>query len=364
MKAWVLSDIGQIECMDVPKPEPAPGEALIRMLAAGICGSDVPRVYKTGAHMMPLIPGHEFSGVVELVDGESSFSPGDRVGIFPLIPCCKCESCQKGFYEMCRNYDYVGSRRDGAFAEYVTVPLKNLIKLPDEVSFEEAAMLEPMAVAVHAMRRGLGILAGIGSESQINTDVSVCVCGLGTIGMLLIDFLFEAGFRNIYAIGRRQTQRDRFAATAGRYLSDKDHSEWVDEHYVQSPSACDLFFECVGTNECINLAVESTAPGGSIVFVGNPASDVSFPRDVYWKILRNQIRITGTWNSSFAYGRNEGLASGEDDWRYVLKRLKDRTVHPVSLITHKLPLEGLEEGLAIMRDKTEDYCKIMLIIGD
>ena len=194
MKAWILHNINDIRYEKCDTPVPVENEVLIRIKAAGICGSDIPRIYETGAHKMPLIPGHEFSGVVEEV-GEN-VNPewkGKRVGIFPLIPCRKCEPCSKGKYEMCRNYDFIGSRRDGAFAEYVAVPADNLIELPDTVNFEQAAMLEPMAVAVHAMRIGT-------EEFGFSREASIAVCGLGTIGTLLTMFLLDGGYRNLFLI--------------------------------------------------------------------------------------------------------------------------------------------------------------------
>lgn len=154
MKAWVLHGADDIRYEEIERPQPADCEVLVRVQAAGICGSDVPRIYKTGAHVHPLIPGHEFSGIVEKTG--TSTNPeweGKRVGVFPLIPCRECIPCRKRQYELCRNYSYLGSRRNGGFAEYVLVPEWNLIELPANVSFTEAAMLEPMAVAVHAMRR-------------------------------------------------------------------------------------------------------------------------------------------------------------------------------------------------------------------
>ena len=129
---------------------------LIAVKACGICGSDIPRAYRDGAHNMPLVIGHEFSGCVSAVcDGVSSEWIGKNVGVFPLIPCRKCKPCLNRQYEMCRHYDYLGSRSNGGFAEYVTVPEWNIIELPEGVSYEAAAMIEPMAVAVHAMRRTL-----------------------------------------------------------------------------------------------------------------------------------------------------------------------------------------------------------------
>ena len=156
MKAWVLHGVGDIRFEEVETPQPADGEVLVAVRAAGICGSDIPRIYQTGAHVQPLIPGHEFAGqVVGTGRDVSADWQNRRVGIFPLIPCKNCVSCQKQHYELCRSYSYLGSRRNGGFAEYVTVPAWNLIALPDAVSYEQAAMMEPMAVAVHAMRSAL-----------------------------------------------------------------------------------------------------------------------------------------------------------------------------------------------------------------
>ena len=121
------------------------------------------------------------------------------------------------------------------------------------------------------------------------------------------------------------------------------------------------FFECVGKNECINYGIESTAPVGRLVLVGNPYSDMAFPRDVYWKILRKQLSLVGIWNSSFRQVPDE---SGRlDDWHYVLDRVAENRISPKILISHRLPLSELETGLHIMRDKTEDYCKVMTLSG-
>ena len=154
MKAWVLHNIGDIRFDGVEEPTLREQEVLVKVRAAGICGSDIPRIYQTGAYSHPLIPGHEFSGEVVKVGALADTAlQGQRVGIFPLIPCRTCPPCRKMQYEMCRSYSYLGSRQDGGFAEYTAVPQENLIPIPDSVTFEDAAMLEPMAVAVHAMRR-------------------------------------------------------------------------------------------------------------------------------------------------------------------------------------------------------------------
>lgn len=147
MKAWVLHEIGDIRWEEVEQPVPGEQEVLLRVRAAGICGSDVPRIYTNGTYSYPLIPGHEFAGeVMACGEGVSEEWLGQRTGIFPLIPCRECGPCRQGYYELCRHYSYLGSRRAGGFAEYVAVPVWNLLKLPEQVAFEEAAMLDRKSV--------------------------------------------------------------------------------------------------------------------------------------------------------------------------------------------------------------------------
>ena len=373
MKAYVLYGAGQLHYEDVEKPAAGEGTVLVKVAAAGICGSDIPRIYRTGAHCHPLIPGHEFSGTVVETSKETAairkaaagritadgaelkeIVPGMRAGIFPLIPCGKCLPCRSGQFEMCRNYSYLGSRCDGGFAEYVAVPVKNLIELPPQVSFEEAAMLEPMAVAVHALRR-FDLLA-----PESDRQSPVVVYGLGTIGLLIVMFLKDAGYEQILTVGNKEFQRkcveelqipsDDFCDSTAQ-----DVLQWVSEKTGCAGGA--VIFECIGKQETIAHSVAMAAAGGKVVLVGNPASDIAFPKEVYWKILRNQLMVSGTWNSSF---------TGEpaDDWHYVLDRLKDKKITPKKLISHRFPLERLEEGMKIMRDKKEDYLKVMGIFDD
>lgn len=345
MKAFVLQDIGNIRLEAVDRPIPSEREVLLKVGAVGVCGSDIPRIYQTGAYSFPLIPGHEFAGtVVELGPGVDEEWLGTRVGVFPLIPCRECAPCKIEKYEMCRNYSYLGSRRDGGFAEYVTVPVDNLLLLPENVSFQEAAMLEPMAVAVHAMRRVMP-----------RKEDTVVVCGLGTIGLLLVMFLKEQGIENVLVIGNKVFQRDAvlsLGVTEGQYCDTKnmDARMWLMEKTVGQ--GADVFFECVGKEETYAQAIDLTAPGGRVCLVGNPASDMKLDKQVYWKILRNQLMVTGTWNSSFT-------GSEEDDWHYVLELLREKRISPADFISHMISFEELERGFHIMRDKSEDYVKIM-----
>lgn len=348
MKAWVLHGINDIRFEDVGIPPLKDDEVRVKVEAAGICGSDIPRIFETGGHTIPLIPGHEFAGVVEgigrHVDGGWL---GRRVGVFPLIPCGNCGFCQKSRYEMCRNYGYLGSRSNGGFAEYVAVPVGNLMWLPNNISYEEAAMLEPMAVAVHAMRRGI-------SSCDIRKDAAIVVCGLGTIGLLLVMFLLDAGYYNLYVVGNKEGQRKKameLGVLPDHYCDSRRQD--VSKCLKERTCGVGLFFECVGKNETFAWGVDSAAPSAGVVLVGNPYTDMSLDKEIYWKILRSQLTVCGTWNSSFT-------GEDTDDWSYVMERLESGKIHPAALISHLLPLDQLRQGLDIMHEKKEDYGKIMV----
>ena len=346
-KAWVLHKIGKISLEDVEIPTPKTNEVRIRVMAAGVCGSDIPRIYETGAHRMPLIPGHEFSGVVDKTgEGVDKALIGRKVSVFPKIACGKCDMCLAGMPLQCRDYDYVGSRRDGAFAEYVTVPTDNLLEIPENISFEEAAMLEPFAVAANAVRTG---------SKGVEADKNVAVCGLGTIGLMTVMLLKEAGINNIYVIGNKPGQKAKameLGISEGHYCdsSTQDPLKWLSE----VNRGISLYYECVGKNETISLGIETLNPAGRLILVGNPYSDMTFPKDIWWKLLRNQITVNGIWNSSFSH------SEPDNDWNYILKRMTEGRLQPSKLISHKLDIDELDKGFLIMREIKEDYCKIIM----
>ena len=342
MKAWVLHGINDLRYEDIDVPKLVTGEVLVKVKAAGICGSDIPRIYETGMYSHPLIPGHEFAGeVVQVADEENNKYIGKRIGVFPLIPCRECEACADGYYEMCKNYNYLGSRCNGGFAEYVAVPVKNIIELSDNIEYKVAAMLEPMAVAVHAIRR-----------ANLNGSEKVAVVGLGTIGLLVVMYLKEMGVSEVVVVGNKEFQKNKVKKLGVEYDSfcnskSDDMNTWLEAQNA------DVVFECVGNNETINTAISGVKRGGRVVVVGNPHSDIALEKKIYWKILRNQITLIGTWNSSF---------TGEmtDDWHYVIEVLKNNKVNPQEFITQEFEFSQLSNGLELMKNKTDNYIKVII----
>ncbi len=172
MQALVLHKVGDARYETVPRPTAGPGEVLVRVGFCGVCGSDIPRTFVKGTYHFPTICGHEFAGTVESCGAEvADYRPGDRVVVFPLLWCGRCTACERGNYVQCADYDYYGSRRDGAFAEYVAVPPRNLLRVPEGVSMEAASMTEPAAVALHALKRaGGGFLGADGGHLRRRPD--------------------------------------------------------------------------------------------------------------------------------------------------------------------------------------------------
>lgn len=331
MKAYVLHGIGDLRYEDVPVPELQPGWALVKVLAAGICSSDIPRIFEKGTYHFPTIPGHEFCGRVEAVHDETDRGwVGKRVGVYPLIPCKKCPSCLKGEYETCSNYDYIGSRRDGGFAEFVAVPVWNLVELPDTVSDLQGALLEPAAVALHAVRRG-GIKSGD----------TVCIVGNGAIGILAGQWAKVYSAERVVVKGRSEAKREIVERCGLEYSAKPD-------------GRFDCVIEAVGSGKALEESLNLAAPGGRVVLMGNPDGDRTLPQNLYWSILRKQLTLTGTWNSS--YGKRDG------DWTETVQITTMKTLEIGSVVSHTLELEKLRYGLSIMRKKLEAYERIVVTI--
>lgn len=331
MKAYVLHGVNDLRYEETQQPDCPKGWALVKVKAAGICSSDIPRIFAKGTYHFPTIPGHEFSGIVESVgDINDAALVGRHVGVFPLIPCRECEQCQEKHYEMCSHYDYIGSRRDGAFAEYVAAPVWNLIPLADNIPFTSAAMLEPLSVALHAIKLG-----------RISDGCRVAVIGTGMIGIAAGLWAKKLGAESITVIGRSDDKRT-LVENCGLNYATKTEREY------------NFVLEAVGTPEAVNSAIGMTKPGGNLVLMGNPSGDIMLKQDIYWRVLRKQLHLYGTWNSAYD-------GANPSDWTDAVEALKDGSKNVESLISHRLTQDVLAEGLVLMREKKEPYCKVMTI---
>lgn len=338
MKAYVLHGVNNLNYEDIKMPDCPKGWAIVEVRAAGICSSDIPRIFTKGTYHFPTIPGHELSGeVYSVAEEEYEYLVGKKVGVFPLIPCRKCEQCEEKHYEMCNSYDYVGSRRDGGFAEFVAVPIWNLIELPDNISYTSAAMLEPLSVALHAIKIGC-----------VRKGDNVAIIGTGMIGICAGQWAYRFGAKTVTIIGRNESKRVIVEKCGIEYAICKDSSE-IGQY--------DFVLEAVGTPSAISLAISGALPGGTVVLMGNPSGDIMLPQNLYWRILRKQLTLKGTWNSSY-----DGTSAS--DWTEAVNALAKNEINVQPLISHVFNSDNLAEGLKLMREHKEPYCKVMTIWND
>jgi len=341
MKALVLHENKKLIYTDVPDPE-KPGEewVLIKVAATGICGSDIHRGFGGGAYHYPLIMGHEFSGYVEAPPSGSAYKKGDRVTVFPLIPCRKCVPCQTGNYAQCVDYDYLGSRRDGAFAEYVYAPEANLIPIPGHVDMEHAAMTEPCAVALHGA-----------NKFTMRPNASAAVYGAGAIGNMVAQWLRIRGAREILIVDIDQ-EKLQTAASMGFIPVNSRETDPVQEIYSRTGGlGADCVVEAVGLPATFLQAVQSTARFGETVFLGNIEGEFVIGEKDFSNILRKEITIYGTWNSKFA-------PAGSSEWNAVLEYL-DRGIDVGPLISHRPHLSEAVELFDRMVNKTETISRVI-----
>lgn len=347
MRACVLHAVGDLRCETVECPQPGPGEALLRVSACGVCGSDVPRVFTKGTYTFPTIPGHEFAGIVEQTGSpEDAGLIGKAFAVFPLIPCRRCAMCVIEEYAMCQNYDYIGSRRDGAFAEYVCAPAWNLVPVPEGVPLDAAAMTEPAAVAAHALHQG-----------EIRPGDTVFIAGAGPIGLIIAMWARARDATKILLTDI--DERQLALANSLGFPHTHNPKEGPVEDWVRGldESGTDIAIEAAGVSASLEACLKVTGTSGRVVLMGNPAGDMRLPQDAYWTILRRQLTLRGTWNSEFRQG-------DRNDWRRALRAMQDGHLDLAPLITHRVDLEGLPAAMETLRDRSEFINKVMYTARD
>jgi L-iditol 2-dehydrogenase len=293
MKALLLSKYKQLEIADVPAPAAGAGEVLVRVGACGICGSDVHGYDgSSGRRIPPIVMGHEGAGRIAAVGaGVTGLAEGDRVTFDSTIYCGACGYCGRGEVNLCDHRQVLGVScgdysRAGAFAEFVAVPARVVYKLPESISFAEAAMLEAVAVAIHGV-----------SLVKISSETTALVVGAGTIGVLILQALRAAGCKRVF-VSDVDATRLKMAKELGAevLLADGD----VVSHILQRTGGVgvDVAMEAVGRNETVNAAIASARKGSTVVLVGNIAPQVTLPLQ---KVVTRQIRVQGSCASAGEY---------------------------------------------------------------
>lgn len=346
MRAQVLHAVGDMRYDRIARPAPGAGQALVRVAFCGVCGSDIPRVFVKGTYRFPLVIGHEFAGTVEAVGpGVDRVRPGDRVAVFPLLWCGRCPPCEQGRYVQCLDYDYLGSRSNGGLAEFVTAPQQNLVRVPEGVSLDVAAMTEPAAVALHSLRRAGGCGPG----------ESVAVFGAGPIGMMVAQWARAMGARAVFVFDI-VAQKLAMARQMGFDLAFNSREvdplrairEWTGREGVH------LSIEAAGVPQTFTQAAAAAARGGRMVILGNPAADVTLPAPLISQLMRREVTLHGTWNSDYS------AAGNDDDWRTVLAAMADGSLDLAPLVTHRVGLARAFNALQMMNEQREFFSKVLI----
>ncbi len=295
MKALVLKEYNYFSYEDVPMPEIDPDDVLIEVKACGICGSDVHGMDgSTGRRIPPIIMGHEASGIItEVGTHVADFSKGDRVTFDSTIYCGKCYYCGLGLINLCDNRRVLGVsceeyHQNGAFAEYVVVPKHILYRLPDGLSFEQAAMIEALSIAFHAVNR-----------TPISLNDTAVVIGSGVIGLLVIQLLRTADCGKIIAVDIKQDRLDLACKLGADEGLRADTNDVQSEVYKRTGNrGADCVFEVVGIPQTIKTAVTSLKKGGSLTLIGNLSSAVELPLQM---VVTRELSLYGSCASKGEY---------------------------------------------------------------
>ncbi|MBW1782601.1 MAG: 2,3-butanediol dehydrogenase [Deltaproteobacteria bacterium] len=348
MKAAVWHKKGDIRIEEIAAPSPGPGQVKVKVKACGICGSDLhefregPFIIPSRPHPLtgrqggPVILGHEFAAeVVEIGEGVTRFSLGDRVVVNPLIYCGECPYCRRGQHIMCTKLGTVGFAADGAFAEYGVFYDYALLKLPDAVTDDMGAFVEPLAVAVHAVNRsGMGI------------GDSVAVVGAGPIGLLVMQACLAAGAARVFVVEPMKARREIASETGAAAVIDPGKTDPGKEiGAFTEVLRADVAFDCVGNQSSFDTAVRVTGRRAHICVVGLALKPIEVPF----------IRLWG-------HEKELTFSSGyENEFPAAIAYLEDGRVQVDRLISSRIRLDDLvEKGIQPLIKEGEKHIKILV----
>ncbi|MGC9468308.1 MAG: alcohol dehydrogenase catalytic domain-containing protein [Anaerolineae bacterium] len=328
MKALTILEPGRVEVREIPRPDPGPGEVLVKVAACGICGTDV-HIFR-GEYLgeYPIVPGHEFSGeVVEVGEGVSRIRVGQRVAVEPNISCDNCVSCLNNRQNFCLNWEAIGVTLQGAMAEYVVAPEKVVFDIGD-LAFEEGAFVEPLSCVVHGIER-----------AQIRLGDRIVILGAGPIGLLLLQVAKRRGAVDITVL-ERQPARGQLAQVYGA-------DRWIEDLEALERDAYDVVIDASGALPVMARTLSLVRNGGTILLFGVPPRGGELPMDAF-AIFEKGVTI----RSSYTSRRNSLQA---------VAMLQSGAVAVEDLVSHCLPLHRFEDGVRFIEKGLEDVKKVLMI---
>ena len=339
MKAAILKKLKNWQYADIQTPKINKNNALIKMQLSGICSTDILRSHKTGFYSYPIIPGHEMIGKIEKIQNNSKYKIGDRVAVYPLIPCERCIYCKKNSPNLCIDYNFLGSRTHGGYSEFVLAPIKNLIKIPKNVSNEKAVFTEPLSVALHAFKI---------SEEQFKPK-RILILGLGPIGLLIGLWAKYKKIKNVSSIDRNLNRFKIFKKIG--YIDCYNSANKSFNKKITNIKKFDTVFECSGSTYLQKLGIHLTEKKGQFIILSNPNNNLNLDKDTFSKILRNEIKVKGSWSS---------LIKPNNEWLKTLKILSQKNMDPSILISKSISLKEVPKKMKQMYNKEFPYIKVVV----
>jgi len=343
MKAVRLYKPGDIRYEEVEIPKIKANEVLIKVKATGACGSDIPRAMVTGAHVSPVILGHEFAGKVEEVGkGVKNIKKNDRVTAYPLLPCYQCEFCESGMYNLCNNYSYIGSRENGSFAEYVKLPAENVLKLSNNIDYETGATTDPAAVALHGFRR-----------AHLNPGDKVAIIGAGAIGLFALQWAKILGASQVLVIDLFDEKLKIAEDLGADDLINANKRDVVKEVLDKTAGkGVDIVIESAGvkSSQAVSLLIANKL--AKIVFIGISHNSLQLDEKQVDNLLRKELNIVGSWNSI-----NRSISDNE--WRTTLHFMSIGQLKAKPLTTHRFGFKDVKKAFEMMHNQSEIFVKVM-----
>lgn len=344
MKAAVLHKARDLRLEDVPTPDFGPDDVRVAIRSVGVCGSDVHylRTGRIGDFVVekPMILGHEVAGVVaEVGENVTSLQAGDRVALEPGVPCRHCEWCKTGRYNLCPDVVFFATPPvDGALSDYAVSPADFAYKVPEHVSLDEAALIEPLSVGIHACRRG-SLLAG----------QSVFIAGAGPIGLTSLAAAKAAGATQIIISdvrGARLEIARAMGATMVINAAEEDTRDLV--HTQTNGRGVDLAIECAGAEVALNDCLSTAVRGGTVVVVG--LGDETHYRVPMVELASKELDLKGIFRYVYTYPA-------------AINLLATDTVDLTPMITHRFPFEETLKGFQYAEEGTDGAVKVMIELG-
>jgi len=319
-------------------PCPGAGEILIEVRRVGICGSDLHAYH--GKHpfiQLPVVPGHEFSGLVaEVGENVRDFAPGQRVTVEPSLVCGECYNCRHNRYNICENLKVIGCQTTGALGEYLVVPADKVLAIPESVSFDQAALVEPAAVAVHAVRKG-----------NMTPGANAYVMGGGTIGLMTLQVAKALGAGKV-AISDLLPDRLSLARELG---ADETINPRIEDPQskIQSifPDGVDIIFECVGVPATVHEAIRVARKGARLILAGVFEEDIPVPLG---QVQDRELELIGT------------LMYQYDDFPTAIELIHSGQVKADPLISHHFPLEEAARAFSVA-DSRSGALKVLIDVS-